>query len=98
MSRKKSTPFAMDSNDRLFVKLKSLMHPMCALVDGLSITFFGKEKTAYLEIDRAIEWCHNEIKYSSDKKRFELILQALESAKLKTASVKFIENKDGKGE
>ena len=62
MSRKQ-TPYAISKDGGgLFVKVSAVMHPMCALIDGLTLTYFGRGRTAYLTIDQAIEWCENEAK------------------------------------
>ncbi len=78
--RGKSTPFATSLDGRLFVKVKAVMHPLCALCDGLSLTFFGKGKTAYLDIDTAIEWCKKEMTHHS-REKYELIIAVMEKAK-----------------
>jgi hypothetical protein len=53
---------ALTDDGRLFVKLDTLMDPMVAMCDGLSLTFFGRGKTAYLNVDDAIAWCEKELK------------------------------------
>ncbi len=76
----KKSLFAEDKDGRLFVVLSAVMNPLCAMIDGLPITFFGKGKTAYLEIDVAIEWVKNEMQFHSPDK-YAKILQVLDRVK-----------------
>lgn len=82
--RKKSTPFATALNGKLYVKLKAIMHPLCAMCDGLPVTFFGKEKTAYLDINTALEWCKKESEHH-DKEKYAEMITIMEKAKLQEA-------------
>lgn len=79
MSKKKSV-FASSNDGRLFVKVQAVMSPLCALIDALPITFFGKGKTAYLDIDTAINWCREEMKHHSEEK-YEKMIAVMEKAK-----------------
>lgn len=73
MAKKPRTMFAESNDGKLYVKLAAIMHPLCAFADGLPLTFFGKGKTAYLDIDTAIEWCRNEAKcHSADEYRMKI--------------------------
>ena len=60
MPKKHKTAYAVDSDDNLFVMAAAIMSPLCALIDGLPITYFEKSKHMYLSIDVAIEWCRKE--------------------------------------
>ncbi len=81
---KSKTFFAVNDDGKLFVKLAAVMHPLCAMTDGLSLTFFGKGKTAYLDIDTAIDWCRKEGKaHSADEYRIKI--EVMEKAKKQLA-------------
>lgn len=72
----------MDADGTLYVQLRVIMSPLCALVDGLPLTFFSKRKNAkaYMTVAAAIEWCRNEMNYHSRAKYAALIekLEALQ--------------------
>lgn len=56
----RKTSIFVVSGTTLYVRQEAVMHYLCALIDGLPLTFFGKEKTAWLDIDTAIAWCKKE--------------------------------------
>lgn len=89
MTRKK-TPYVADNHGHLFVRAASIMNPLCAVIDGLAVTFFGSEKIMYIGIEIAIEWCRKEAE-SHDRKQYEKIIAALESANEKFKAGKMIE-------
>lgn len=66
MMAKSKTPFAVNKEgDTLYVKLKySGIHPLVAMFDGISLTHFGNEKTAYLKVQQAINWHEKELRES----------------------------------
>ena len=70
---KKRTPFVIDKNDDLYVLVEAVMSPLVVLMDGLSVTFFGKSKRAYIKIDTAIDWCQKESAFHSADKYDEMI-------------------------
>jgi hypothetical protein len=45
----------------LYIKVKAIMSPMVAMIDGIPMVFLGKGKTPYLPIDLAIDWVIKEI-------------------------------------
>jgi len=50
------------TDDTLYVRLDAVMPFLVALCDGLSFTFFDKNrKVPYLVVTDAIEWCQSEI-------------------------------------
>jgi hypothetical protein len=54
----------IDQNGEAFIKLKdSGIPPLCALIDGLPMTFFGKAKTA-------LAWFENEARYCPENKLY----------------------------
>ena len=57
---KQRTPFAVSKEGNLYVEVRAIMHPLIPYVDGLTLTFFGKEKKAYLSIEQAIKWVNQE--------------------------------------
>ncbi len=77
----KKAIFAASPDGKLFVKLAAVMTPMVALCDALPLVFFGKEKTAYLNIDDAIEWCRKEMRHHSVDK-YTVMIDVMEKAKL----------------
>lgn len=70
---KKKTFFATDKDGNLFVELKAVMNPMCALIDGIPLVGFGKSKKLYIAIDTAIEWCQKEMQHHSREKYQKMI-------------------------
>ena len=67
MTKKKRTILA-EHEGKLYIEAKYAgMHFLCLLVDGISLTFFGKSDRAYLTIDQAIEWHQKEIKATFGK-------------------------------
>lgn len=81
MKRKRSI-FVLTAEGKLLVELRAVMHPICALVDGLPITFFrgGRNKRTYLEIDRAIDWCKKEMQHH-DETKYEKMIAVMEKVK-----------------
>lgn len=55
---KLSTPFAFDKDKTdLWVRLDySGISAVAAIIDGVPVTYFGDEKTAYVRVSRAIKW------------------------------------------
>ena len=72
--------FAADEHGGLYVQLEAVMHPMCAMYDGLSLVRFGNEKTYYLKVDDAIEWCRKEGR-GSEKAKYDGMIAVLEKFK-----------------
>lgn len=67
MSKKKRTILA-EHEGKLYIEAKYAgMNFLCLLVDGISLTFFGKSDRAYLTIDKAIEWHRNEIEATNGR-------------------------------
>jgi hypothetical protein len=64
-----------DADGTLYVQVRAVMNPLCALIDGLPLTFFGRRKgaRAYMTFDAAIEWCRKEMAFHSREKYAELI-------------------------
>ena len=86
--RKKQSIFATDKDSKkLYVVLKCVMTPLVALIDGLPVTFFGKGKTAYIEVDAAIGWCEKEMAYHSAEK-YRKMIEVMKLAKEKFAAEK----------
>jgi hypothetical protein len=58
--------------------VKYVMNPLVAMFDGLSITFFGKSKKAYMTLDAAVEWAvkeHKEAPSEFNRKRAEALIK-----------------------
>jgi hypothetical protein len=68
MAKPKRSVFAVGKDNVLCVKVAAVMSPICALIDGLTLVFFGKGKTAYLRVTDAIACCRDEAKYHSPDK------------------------------
>ena len=87
MSRKRENAivFASDADGKLFVKVRAVMNGLIPFIDGLPIVFFGKGKTAYLEIDTAIAWCRKESQYHSGEK-YNKMIEVMEIAKRQEAA------------
>jgi len=58
-TKAKRTPFA-DKDGQLYVRVEAVMHPLVPYHDGISVTFFGKDKYGYLTIEDAIKFCEKE--------------------------------------
>lgn len=80
----KKNPFATDKENKLYVRVDCVMTPLVALIDCLTLVFFGKGKTAYLKVDDAIEWCRAEMKYHGAE-RYSVMIAAMEKAKAQVA-------------
>ena len=76
----KKTPFAVHGTT-LFVKLRYVgISHLIILLDGISLTYFGKGKTAYLKVSQAISWHEKELFESNGKSGSSKILEALKMA------------------
>lgn len=74
MTRRKTSPFAeCVRTGNLYVRRDCVMEFLTAMCDGLSLTFFGRSKVAYLELDTAIEWCEKEAKHHSAEKYAKMV-------------------------
>lgn len=74
---KKQRPFAIGKDGRKYVRASAIMHPLCYLVDGLSLVFFGKDRRhAYLTLDDAIAWAEREGEHH-DRGKYATIVAAL---------------------
>lgn len=76
---KRRAVYAIDKDgNNLYVELKySGLHPLVAMCDGVPLTFFGKEKKAYLKVVEAISWHEKELRESGGRSGSEPILSAL---------------------
>ena len=81
---KKKSSFAEAKDGSLYVAINAIMSPLCALIDGLPVTFFGREKRGYLAIDTAIDWCREEMKHHS-REKYEKMIAVMEKAKQQQA-------------
>lgn len=84
MAKRKKTPLVVSDKNEPFVELGAIMHPMCAMVDGLRLTTFGKSSKLYLHVDEAIKWCNEEMK-SHSRQKYEEIVAVLEKFKKQVA-------------
>ena len=75
--KKPKTYFASTPDGTCYVQIRAIMNPMCALIDGLPITQFKKDKQWYMKATEAIAWCQNEAKCHSEKK-YATIIAVLE--------------------
>lgn len=74
--------FVVTDDGRKYVMLCAVMHPLCALHDGIPLTFFGSKKRAYTTVDAAIEWCTQEnIDRGGNDKGLKIKIEALEKFK-----------------
>ena len=66
----------------LYVKAKYSGIPLLVqLIDGLPLVFFGKQKTAYLEVSTVLEWYRKEIAVLSpckERTNYEEFLRLME--------------------
>jgi len=83
-SKSKKTPFAIGKDGVLAVELRAVMSPVVALLDGLTLVFFGKQKTPFLKIDTAIEWCRKE-REVHDREKYDKMIAVMERAKAQFA-------------
>jgi hypothetical protein len=69
---------ATDSTGReIFVKLKaSGISPLVAMIDGLSLTFFGKSETPYLKVTTELEWFEKELPHDPGNKDYQTAIAA----------------------
>lgn len=78
-TRQKKSPFA-EREGKLYVRLDAVMHPLCALADGLPLILFSGERAPYLAVDVAIKWCQDEMQFHSEEK-YKTIIKVLEKFK-----------------
>lgn len=74
---KKQNVFVVDETGQRYVKVSFVMHPLIALCDGLTQTFWGKGKSqrSYLTVEDALDWLRREMKdYKSER---NLLLEAI---------------------
>src|SRR5262245_52277442 len=78
----KRTPFAIDQDGKeLFIKLKYAgIHPMVVLCDGLSLIYFGRQKTPYLRVRDAADWHAKELRDSRGKSGNREVLELFRKA------------------
>jgi hypothetical protein len=79
MARKKFTPFAhyRDGQD-LYIRMKySGIHPLVVLYDGISLHFFGKEKTGYLLVEDAVAWHEKELQETNGRAGNRQVMELL---------------------
>jgi hypothetical protein len=69
-----------ESQGKLYVMVRAVMNPMCAMIDGLPHTYFGKDSTAYLDIETAIHWCEQEGRHHSPTK-YKQMIEVMQRAK-----------------
>lgn len=69
MPKRKPTILAVNQEGTdLYVKSKySGIHPMVVLIDGMSITRFGKGKTCYLKVLDVIRWHTRELRITQGR-------------------------------
>ena len=82
--KKSRTLFADTDDGRLFVRAEAVMTPLVALVDGVRLVSFGREKSTYIEVDEAIAWCRKESAFHS-KEKYEKMIEIMEKAKSQQA-------------
>jgi hypothetical protein len=80
MGKKAPVVLAEAKDGSLYIKVRTVMTPLVAMIDGLPVTFFGKGKTAFLRIDDAIGWCRKEMAYHS-KDKYTIMIQRMEEFK-----------------
>jgi arginine deiminase len=78
--KRRRTPLAKSDDGSLYVELRAIMTPICALIDGLPLVLFGRGKTAYLAVDVAIEWMEKE-KLHHNTAAYELKIEVLKRFK-----------------
>lgn len=76
--REAPMPLATDKDGKyLFIKLRSSgISPLVAMVDGLRLSFFGKEQTAWLRVETALEWFEKELPRDPDNKNYKMAITA----------------------
>ena len=83
---KRNTAFYATCEGKLYVRANAIMHPMCAMLDGLPMSTFKGDKAIYLDIQTAIDWCRKEMAYSPDKDKYVALVAAMEAAKARAAA------------
>lgn len=83
---KQSTPFVVAPDGERLVELRAVMHPLVAVVDGLTLSFFPGDKKAYLRIETAIEWVEKELLHleqwrEPERGKYEQMLTALKTVR-----------------
>lgn len=76
--------FFAESEGKLYVKTKAIMHHMIPFIDGLPVVTFKRDKNLYLDVDVAIDWCKKEMQYHS-KEKYEVKIAVMEKAKRELA-------------
>jgi len=83
---KEWTPFA-EHEGIVYVEVASIMHPFCALADGLPLAYFNKKwGRPYMPLDDAIKWCEKEMTHHS-REKYEIIIAVLNKAKAQNPSL-----------
>lgn len=78
----KKIPYAIDKNgEHLFVRAEHCcINHLVMAVDGMSLTFFGNEKTPYIRVTEAIAWHEKELRESHGVSGSKQALEAFQSA------------------
>jgi stringent starvation protein B len=68
--RKKNIRPAITDDGRIYLRMQDTgIHPLVLMCDGVSLTFFGKKKQAYLPLEDVIAWYEREARHEHAPKR-----------------------------
>lgn len=75
MSKPKAI-FLRNNDGPLHVRVEAVMNILTALADSISLTFFGKSKSAYMPVTDAIKWCEEEGRHHN-KEKYEKMVRTM---------------------
>ena len=69
--RNSGVDLAVSQDNQLFIKVQQCgISPLVVLVDALPLTFFGKGKTPYIRVERALQWFEDELPHDPQNKLY----------------------------
>ncbi len=82
---KTKSPLAVDKHGKKYIEAKAIMSGLVPFIDGLAVTYFGRSKRMYLDLDVAINWVREEMKYHSRDKYAKILDMLLRFSETDTA-------------
>jgi hypothetical protein len=84
MTKNKYNPRIVECEGRLYLPLNVAgIHWLCCLADGVALSFFGRSKKAWIDLDTAIEWHQRESQLTSRREKHTVIMENLVAIKEK---------------